>query len=64
MRLLRLRVRASNGAGLSVSRSLVRLIGLALSIIPFFGGFLPVLFTRRRRGLHDMLAGTVVVYDR
>lgn len=64
MRLLRLRARTTSGAGLSVGRSFVRLIGLALSIIPLFAGFLPVLFTTRRRGLHDFLAGTVVVYDR
>ncbi len=39
------------------------MIGLVLSIVPLFAGFLPVLFDRRRRGLADMLAGTVVVND-
>jgi uncharacterized RDD family membrane protein YckC len=38
-------------------------IGLGLAIIPFFAGFIPVLFDHRRRGLPDYLAGTVVVYD-
>ena len=38
----------------------MRLIGLGLAIIPFFAGFLPVLVDDRRRGIHDMLAGTVV----
>jgi uncharacterized RDD family membrane protein YckC len=33
-----------------------------LCIIPLFAGFLPVLVDDRRRGCHDMLAGTVVVY--
>ena len=46
----------------SIRRSLVRLAGLALAIIPVFAGFLPVLFDRRRRGIADMMAGTVVVY--
>ena len=63
MRLFRLRVRTTGGGTPSVVRSIVRFIGLVLSIIPMFAGFIPVLFTKRRRGLADFLAGTVVVYD-
>jgi uncharacterized RDD family membrane protein YckC len=63
MRLLRLRVRTSADASPSLGRSLVRLVGLELSIALLFLGFLPVLFDARRRGLADFLAGTVVVYD-
>jgi uncharacterized RDD family membrane protein YckC len=63
MRLLRIRVTARDGAGLSLGRALVRLVGLVLAIIPMFAGFVPVLFTERRRGLPDFLAGTVVLYD-
>jgi len=65
MRLLRLRVRTgtADGAPPSFGRSLVRLVGLVLAIVPLFAGFIPVLFTDRRRGLPDALAGTVVVYD-
>jgi uncharacterized RDD family membrane protein YckC len=37
-------------------------VGLVLAIIPCFLGFLPVLIDDRRRGLQDMLAGTVVLY--
>ena len=47
----------------SIGRSLVRMVGLVLAIVPLFAGFIPVLFTARRRGLPDFLAGTVVVYD-
>ena len=63
MRLLRLRVHRRDGGALSIGRALVRVVGLALSIVPLFAGFVPVLFTERRRGLADYLAGTVVVYD-
>ena len=63
MRLLHLRVRGPEGTTPSVARSLVRLVGLVLAIVPFFAGFIPVLFTERRRGLPDFLASTVVVYD-
>jgi len=62
MRLLRLRVRVLAGGVPSVGRSIVRLFGLVLSIIPAFLGFVPVLFTERRRGLADYLAGTEVLY--
>ncbi len=63
MRLLRLRVRGPTGNPPSVGRSLVRFVGLVLAIVPLFAGFLPILFTERRRGLPDFLAGTVVVYE-
>jgi uncharacterized RDD family membrane protein YckC len=43
-------------------RSVVRVVFLGLCIVPLFAGFLPVLFDDRRRGLHDMVAGTVVVH--
>ena len=47
------------GAG----RALLRVVALAIAIVPFFAGFLPVLFDRRRRALQDMVAGTVVRLD-
>ena len=63
MRLMRLRVLSRANAPPGFGRSLVRLIGLALAIIPCFAGFLPALVDDRRRALPDFLAGTVVVYD-
>jgi uncharacterized RDD family membrane protein YckC len=62
MRLLALRV--SNGAGdpPRLGQALRRLVGMVLAALPFFAGYLLVLVDDRRRGLHDMLAGTVVVY--
>jgi uncharacterized RDD family membrane protein YckC len=63
MRLLHLRVETLAGGIPSAGRSIVRLVGLVLSIAFLFIGFLPVLFNQRRRGLADFLAGTVVLYD-
>jgi uncharacterized RDD family membrane protein YckC len=61
-RLMRIRVcRADDGRTLSARRSLLRLVYLTLAAIPLLAGFLPILVDDRRRGLHDMLAGTVVV---
>lgn len=62
MRLLGVRVQDARGNAPSVPRSLLRLVGLVLAIIPLGAGFLPVLFDRDRRGLHDYLAGTRVPY--
>mgnify|MGYP003410086879 CR=1 FL=1 len=42
-------------------RAILRLIYLTLAAIPLFAGFLPILVDDRRRGVHDMLAGSVVV---
>ena len=63
MRVMRVRVVTSSGGSVSVLRSLVRFAGLILAIAPFFLGFLPVPFDRRRRALPDFLAGTVVVCE-
>jgi uncharacterized RDD family membrane protein YckC len=62
MRLLRLRVRRV-GSPPSVGRSIARVVGTVIAIVPFFAGYLPVLFDERRRGLPDFMAGTEVVYD-
>lgn len=63
MRLLRLRVETTAGSAPPLGRSIVRLVGLVLSIALLFIGFVPVLFDQRRRGLADFLAGSVVLYD-
>lgn len=64
MRLMGLRVETSGGEHPGFGRSVVRVIGLGLAILPFFLGFVPVLLDRRRRGLHDFMAHTVVLYAR
>jgi uncharacterized RDD family membrane protein YckC len=62
-RLMRIQVRRAEGGDepLSPRRALLRVIFLMLAAIPLLAGFLPILVDARRRGLHDMLAGTVVV---
>lgn len=52
---------ADDGSPLRPTRALLRLVALTLAAIPLFAGFVPVLFDSRRRGIHDMVAGTVVV---
>lgn len=63
MRLMRVRVVTKAGSPPGVLRAAVRLVGLALAIIPCLAGFLPVLVDDRRRALQDFIARTFVVYD-
>ena len=62
MRLAGVRVTDARGGAPAVPRSLLRLVGLVLAIVPLGAGFLPVLFDSRRRGLHDYIARTEVPY--
>jgi uncharacterized RDD family membrane protein YckC len=61
-RLMRITVcSADDGSILRPRRAAFRFACLVLAAIPLLAGFVPILFDERRRGLHDMLAGTVVV---
>jgi len=59
MRLLRLRVTDRSGRPPTALRALARFAVLVVVTIP---SALPILFERKRRGLHDFVAGTTVVY--
>jgi len=50
-----------NFGPISTKQSILRGIGYIISGIPFCLGFLWIAFNKRKRGWHDMLAGTVVV---
>jgi uncharacterized RDD family membrane protein YckC len=60
-RLLRIRVRASDDGPLKPRRALLRFVGLTLAALPLMAGYLMILVDDRRRGLHDVLARSVVV---
>ena len=57
-------VRVTDGAGgrLSFGRALGRALAKYLSAVILLIGFIMVAFTDRKRGLHDMIAGTLVAY--
>jgi uncharacterized RDD family membrane protein YckC len=63
MQLLRVRLRVGSGGPPGVGRAIVRALTTWISIVPFFAGYLPMLFDQRRRGLPDLVAGTEVVYS-
>ena len=60
-RLMQIRVCREDGERLRPRRALLRFGALVLAALPLFAGFLPVLTDARRRGVHDMLAHTIVV---
>ena len=62
MRALGIEVTTCDGNRLSVKRSLLRLVGMVLAAIPLFAGYALILLRDDRRGLHDLLARSVVRY--
>jgi uncharacterized RDD family membrane protein YckC len=62
MRLMTIRVVRSDGERLQPRKSLWRFIAVLIAALPLFAGYLLILVDDRRRGLHDRLAGTVVVF--
>jgi uncharacterized RDD family membrane protein YckC len=57
-----IRIIRTNGKRVGPFRSLIRLIGYSLSMIPLGLGFFWILIDDRRQGWHDKLAGTFAVY--
>ena len=60
-RFMRLRVTSATGETIRPRRAFVRFVGLTLAALPLFAGFLWILVDDRRRGLHDLLAGTIAI---
>jgi uncharacterized RDD family membrane protein YckC len=56
-------VRADDGRPLSLLRSLVRGVGLWLGLACLGAGVLWIIWEPRHRGLHDKLAGSVVIKE-
>jgi uncharacterized RDD family membrane protein YckC len=62
MRFLAIAIEADGSRRVGLRRSIRRLVGLALAILPLGLGLLGILFSPRRRGLQDRIADTDVVY--
>jgi uncharacterized RDD family membrane protein YckC len=63
MALLGVRVVASDGTEAGPRRGVERTLAFPLSFLFLGLGFLGILVQRDRRALHDLIAGTVVIYD-
>ena len=62
MSALGIAVLPTGGGRLRPRRGLLRVIAMAIAAIPFFAGYLLILVSNRRQGLHDLVARTVVVH--
>ena len=63
MMAVHIKLLSRNGGRVSRRRSALRFFGRLFSVLPLFLGLLMALFDRKRRTLHDRLAGTVVVEE-
>ena len=63
MRFVGIRVTDRRGHLPGLVRALRRLAGMYLAALPLGAGFLLVLVDDRRRGLHDVIARTLVIHD-
>jgi uncharacterized RDD family membrane protein YckC len=57
-------VRDADGGKLTVGQAIIRLIGYWVSGFVLYLGFIWIFIDSRRRGWHDLIAGTVVVKQR
>ncbi len=63
MALVGIRVVRADGAPAGVGNAVVRTLALPLSFLTLGLGFVPIVVAPRRRALHDLIAGTAVVYS-
>ncbi len=63
MALFGVRVVRDDGTGASARRAVVRTLALPLSFLFLGLGFVGILLGNRRRALHDVIAGTAVIYS-
>jgi len=61
--LLGLRIVTPSGGRIGWVRALRRIVGWFIALIPFGLGFAWIVVSPTRRGWHDYIAGTCVVYD-
>jgi uncharacterized RDD family membrane protein YckC len=58
-RVMQIRVTTVDGGRMRPRHAVLRLVGMVISL-PLFWGYVPVLWSPRRRGVPDLLSGTVV----
>jgi uncharacterized RDD family membrane protein YckC len=58
-----LRGTRADGSRATIGPSVVRAVVFPLSVLLLGLGFLGILFHAQRRALHDLIAGTAVIYD-
>jgi len=62
-KLLKLKVIQKTGEALTLPLALLRFLLKILSLGLLYSGFIMIGFTKRNQGLHDLLLGSLVVYE-
>lgn len=60
---LGLKVTGLHGERIGFGRAVARFVARLLSVLTLCLGYLLIVVTKRRQGLHDVIAGTLVAYD-
>jgi uncharacterized RDD family membrane protein YckC len=63
MRFLSIHLEAGGSQEIGLRRALKRLVAVPLALLPMGLGFFAILLSPERRGWHDRIAGTTVLYD-
>jgi uncharacterized RDD family membrane protein YckC len=63
MRLLSIRLDVDGSREVGLRRAIRRLLAIPLALLPLGLGFFAIVLSPQRRGWHDRIAGTSVVYD-
>jgi uncharacterized RDD family membrane protein YckC len=63
MRFLSIHLDANGSREIGVRRATRRILAIPISLVPLGLGFFAILLSPERRGWHDRIAGTVVLYD-
>lgn len=64
MMIMKIKVADYNGNNVKWLQAVLRIFAYILAALPFCIGFLPVIWTKKRQGLHDRLTKTLVVKKR
>lgn len=59
----KIKVQNSSLKKLRVDQVVLRNISKIISLVLFFGGFIMIIFDAKKRGLHDFIGGTIVLFD-
>jgi uncharacterized RDD family membrane protein YckC len=62
--IMKVRIATVEGKNIGWLTAALRTFGIILASLPFCLGFLPILFTEKKQGLHDKLTKTIVVLKR
>ncbi len=59
----KIKVVNNKGQRINIFQAVIRNACKILSLVLLFGGFVAIIFSSKRQGLHDYIGGTLVLFD-